>query len=284
MLPSISLFGKTIELYDPITSLGQLSIFLWIIFNLKEYKAISTLSNIPEAKAGEKKNNFFLKWILPLLGITFIFLTLFALNGPICPKISYLFLKDESDNFFYNIFVLPVGLILAGILVKLSPLKFSDYIAPAISLALIFFKIACIFCGCCYGVPSQTFGIMNHANERKEVPIQLIEALCALVIFIIILLIRRKKDRTPGLLYPLFMLMYCGSRFVSEFWRGDYPDVLGPLKGYHIQCIIGFVEGLILLVIALKWGNRISDYYKLKRETILAKYQEKAKSGKKKKK
>ena len=278
MLPRIGSF----ELYQPITTLGQLSIIIWIIVNLKEYKAIATISNIPEAKVGENKNNFFFKWILPLLGILSIFFTLFSLNVPITPVISQLFLGDKSDNFFYNILVLPVGLILAGLLFKLSPLKFTDYIAPAISLALIIFKIACTFAGCCYGVESETFGIINHGNnERMEVPVQIIEGVCALIMFIIILLVRRKKDRTPGLLYPLFMIMYCGSRFVSEFWRGDYPDVWGPLKGYHIQCIIGFVEGLIFLAIALKWGERITEYYRLTRESILAKYQEKAKSGKK---
>lgn len=289
MLQSISLFGTEIELYRPITTLGQLCIFLWIVFNLKEYKAIATISNIPEAKLGGKKNNFFFKWILPFLGIAFIFVTLFALNGPITPKINLLFLgpnTETEENFFYNILILPIGLILSGILVKLSPLKFTDYIAPAISLALILFKIACACAGCCYGIPSQTFGIMNHSNgmNEKQVPIQLIEAFCALVMFVIILLIRRKKDRTSGLLYPIFMLMYCGSRFVSEFWRGDFPAVWGPLKGYHIQCIVGFVEGLIFLFVVLKWGERITEYYRLKRESILAKYQEKAKAKSKKKK
>ena len=282
MFQDIVLFGKEIDLYDPITRLGQLCIILWIAFNLKEYKAISTFSNIPEAKRGAEKSNFFFKWLIPFFGIFFVFLFLFALNAPITPMISKLFLGDKSDNFFYNILILPIGLFLAGTLLKMSPLKFMDYIAPAISLALIFFKLACACCGCCYGVPSEKFGIMNHYNERMEFPVQLVELGCAVIMFVIILLVRRKKDKTPGILYPMFMLMYCGSRFVSEFWRGDYPEVWGPLKGYHIQCIIGFVEGLIFLFVALKWGRRITERFQTKRQTILERFQNN-KKGKSKK-
>ncbi len=272
MHPELVLFGKTIELYSTLTTLGQLCIFLWIFINLKEYKEISTYSNIPEAKRKPKKSNFIFKWLFPLLEITIIFLILFALNAPITPKISSIFLGDRSDNYFYNIFVLPLGLLLFGFLCKVSPVKFMDYIAPGMSLALIVFKIACFCEGCCYGVPSDKCAMFNHITERMEFPVQLVELGCAVIMFIIILIVRRKKDRKPGILYPLFMLMYCSSRFVSEFWRGDYPDIIGPLKGYHIQCIIGFIEGLILLIFVLKNGERITETFRAKKEAVLERY------------
>jgi phosphatidylglycerol:prolipoprotein diacylglycerol transferase len=273
MFPELVLFGETISLYQPVTTFGQLCIFLWIFFNLREYKDISTFSQIPGQRIKNEKVKKPVDWILALIGITVIFAVLFSLSMPITPKISMLFLGDKSDNFFYNIFVLPLGLLLFGSIFFVSPFKFSDYIAPGISIALIIFKIACFCCGCCNGVPSNSFGMLNHVTNQKEVPVQLIEIICAVIMLIIILLVRRKKERKPGILYPLFMVMYCASRFVSEFWRGDYPDVYGPLKGYHIQCIIGFVEGLIILFIALKWGEKVSAFYAAKKESILKKFE-----------
>lgn len=273
MFPEIVLFGETITLYNPVTRLGQLCILLWIFFNLREYKDISTFSQIPGQRIKSQKIRKPVDWILALIGILAIFAILFSLSTPITPRISMLFLGDRSDNFFYNIFVLPLGLLLFGSILFVSPFKFSDYIAPGISLALIVFKIACFCCGCCNGVPNEHFGMFNHYTDQKEIPVQLIEMICAVIMFIIILIVRRKKERKLGILYPLFMIMYCASRFVSEFWRGDYPDVYGPLKGYHIQCIIGFVEGLIILFVALKWGEKITAFYAAKKETILKRFE-----------
>ncbi len=269
MFPSINLFGTTIDLYQPITNLGMICIYIWVFSHIREFKGISTLSNIPEARRKDKKNGFFIKWFLPLFEITVIITALLAISPIVINVISSVFLGDKSDNFFYAIFSNPIAFILLGSLLMVSPLLLLDYVAPAVSLALIFFKLACVCCGCCYGVPSERFGLMNHYTDRVEFPIQLVEIGCAVIMFVIILLVRRKKDKTPGILYPLFILMYCGSRFISEFWRGDYPNVWGPLKGYHIQCIIGFVEGLILLFVALKWGRRITERFQTKRQTAL---------------
>ena len=111
-----------------------------------------------------------------------------------------------------------------------------------------------------------------------EFPIQLVELACAVIMFVIILVLKRKKDRTPGLLYPLFISMYCGSRFISEFWRADYPAVLGPLKGYHIQCLVGLIEGLVFILVVLKKGRKITEFFESKNQRFIdrcaAKYEE----------
>ena len=264
MFQEIVLFGKTIDLGNLFNTVGQLCIIFWMIFNLKEFKEMSTLSQIPGGRIKSPKKKNIVDWVLALIEIMFIFGILFSLSTPINNIISMAFLNDTSANFFYNIFVLPLGLILAAIIFKLSPMRFTDYIAPAMSLALILYKIACFCDGCCYGVPTEKFGLINRWSGRKDFPIQLVELACAIVMFIIILIVRKKKDRKPGTLYPLFMLMYCASRFVSEFWRDDYPDVFGPLKSYHFQCIIGFVEGALLMLFALKFSDKLENYVKAK--------------------
>jgi prolipoprotein diacylglyceryltransferase len=198
------------------------------------------------------------------------------LSGYFRRLLSIVFLHDLSANFFLNIFALPLEILIIGAILKISPLKLSDLVAPGMSFALICYKIACFCDGCCYGVATEKYGLMNQWTNRKDFPIQLVECGCAIIMFVILVILFRKKERKDGTLYPIFMLMYCASRFVSEFWRDDYPNVLGLLKSYHIQCIIGFVEGAILLFVALKWGEKISDYYATKKQELLERFRSKS--------
>ena len=274
---------KGFEYYDLINTIGYFSIFFWVIFNIKEYKSIATFSSIPAAK--REKKNFFFDYIVPFICMVLLFNLVFYTENPLGPYISEVFLGGPYDNFFVNIFILPVYLLLLGTLFKISPFKFTDYLAPGINISLIFYKISCFCTGCCYGVPSEKFGMMNYNDvcNCKQFPIQLVECACAVIMLVIILLVRHKKDRKPGLLYPLFILMYCGSRFVSEFWRGDFEAVWGPLKGYHIQCLIGFAEGLVFLFVVHMWGERITSFFQSKRQQALDRAVEKSKAKKKKK-
>ena len=279
MVQDIVLFGKNIDLGNVFNIVGQFCIVFWMIFHLKEYKEMSTLSQIPGMRIKNPKKKNFVDWGLALVEIMFIFGVIFALSTPFNNMISMAFLNDTSANYFHNIFVLPLGLIAAAIIFKLSPMRFTDYIAPAMSLALILYKIACFCDGCCYGVPTEKFGLINRWSGRKDFPIQLVEAACAIVMFIILLIVRRKKGRKPGTLYPFFMMMYCASRFVSEFWRDDYPDVLGPLKSYHFQCIIGFVEGALLMLFALKFSDKLEAYIKAKAQFAIDYFSKKPKEN-----
>ncbi len=91
-------------------------------------------------------------------------------------------------------------------------------------------------------------------------------------------MLMRKRKKTAGVIYPLFMLLYCGSRFCSEFLRDDYPPVLGRLNGYHIQLIIGFILGVIYMIVVMKYSARITEYFETKNRAFLDKELEKYKS------
>ena len=272
MFQSITLFGTTIDLYEPINTLGNLCALIWILFHLKEYRSFSTLSRIPEARLGDKKGNFFTRWFLTIIEAIFIFTLVLTISGPITHEISYIFLGERCDNYFWNIFCVPVLLLLVGLILRISPFKLWDFAVLPINICLIFYKLACFCCGCCYGVESESFGMFNHLNDAKEFPVQLVEEACAIIMFIILLTLSRKKERKVGILYPLYMLMYCGSRFISEFWRGDFPAVWGALKGYHIQCIVGFIEGLIFLFVVLKWGGKLTESFDAKNQKLLERF------------
>ena len=152
------------------------------------------------------------------------------------------------------------------------------------AVALIFYKIACFCWGCCYGVEWE-HGMWNQNNGRAEFPVQLVEIACAVIMLVILLLLLHKKGRKTGILYPLFMMMYCGSRFVSEFWRDDYPFTWfgGRMTGYHIQCIVGFVLGAVFMFLTVKWGDRFTAYIDAKNQALLDKHEKKIRAANRKK-
>ena len=101
-----------------------------------------------------------------------------------------------------------------------------DLFAVCIPLFHVFGRIGCFLSGCCYGVES-SFGFVVHGNELipelndvRRLPVPLIEAVCNLVIFFILLrLFLKGKENGKVIFY--YMLIYPVVRFVLEFFRGD---------------------------------------------------------------
>jgi len=130
-----------------------------------------------------------------------------------------------GGNVFY-------GGLLGGILAVMIILKIKpqygyllDITAPAIPLFHFFGRIGCFLAGCCFGIES-FFGftayhsIVEEANGIHRFPVQLLEALVNLVLFVILDNFRRKNLFRQNLLY-LYLLFYSVARFFIEFLRGD---------------------------------------------------------------
>ena len=275
MFQELTLFGQTIKLYGFFNNMSYFAQFLVVLYVRNQFAEIATLPKLAKVYFNKRKNvSLIWRWGFEFLLAFFLIAFLTSISNILYEPITQLFLGNKDANFMPNIFIVPIIVVLLGIILLLSPLKLLDLAAPVISVALIFYKIACFCDGCCYGVEWHG-GMYNYKNERYEFPVQLVEIACAVVMFIILMLLIRKKNLRHGILYPLFMLMYCGSRFVSEFWRDDYPAIWGILKSYHIQCMIGFAEGLIFLIIVLIWGKRITDHFDAKNEAFLEKHRQK---------
>lgn len=270
MLRNLTLFGQTIPLYDLFNNLSYVMHAVLFVLLLKRVGEASTLPALADAYLNrKKKKDFFHRWVYVLLQFLIMYLPYQFLSGLVGPLISRIFLHTSAANFFVNIFFFPVYGILVAILFRVTISVFMDACALLIGSSLIFFKIACYCEGCCYGIEYGSV-FYNHANARYELPVQLIEAASALVI-VIVLGILYKRNKKSGLLFPLFMILYCGTRFVSEFWRDDFPVVLGGLKAYHIQCILGFVLGAAYLAVVLVWGDRILAYFEKKNKAFAEK-------------
>lgn len=98
-------------------------------------------------------------------------------------------------------------------------------LVPALALAHSVARIGCFCAGCCYGVPSQRFGIAFSASAAAPngvplVPVQLYEAAAELLIFCFLLWFTARPARARYALYA-WIFCYAPVRFVLEFWRGD---------------------------------------------------------------
>ncbi|MBQ8549218.1 MAG: prolipoprotein diacylglyceryl transferase [Lachnospiraceae bacterium] len=101
-----------------------------------------------------------------------------------------------------------------------------DLFAVCIPLFHVFGRIGCFLSGCCYGTECK-FGFVVHGNtlvpeinDVRRLPVPLIEAVCNLVIFLILLRMFQKGKESGKMIF-YYMLMYPAARFVLEFFRGD---------------------------------------------------------------
>lgn len=166
-------------------------------------------------------------------------------------------LIGTGANYFGSLFMIPIIWIFLSVYYGSNPLKQLDFISTCLPLYLIFVKLSCYASGCCAGIPWE-YGPYNNAYEQNQVPVQLIEAFWGLLIFII--LIKYRKNAKTGTVFPLYVILYCATRFFSEFLRHE-ENVLWILKTYHILCLIGIVFGIIFWIVVAKYRDRVNAYY-----------------------
>ena len=154
--------------------------------------------------------------------------------------------------------------------------KAADIIGPALALGHGFGRIGCFFAGCCFGREcSEPWGVTftnEYAHNLTGIPIktayvhpvlhpvQLYESALNFLNFFILFLILRKK-RFDGQVFPFYIINYSIIRYIVEFYRGDHLDkafiIRNPspylsLSFPQLFCILGFVVGVILLLVLKK--------------------------------
>lgn len=80
-------------------------------------------------------------------------------------------------------------------------------------------------------------------------PVQIYEAMAALIIFFILLGIYLNKKTKPYLMTFLFFLLYFGSRFILEFFKEF--QVLSPADGWNMGLTMGQVLSILPILISL---------------------------------
>jgi phosphatidylglycerol:prolipoprotein diacylglycerol transferase len=225
MFPFFSIFGRTIGMYQIMVLAGIFAAGIYVTQICK--------------KTGHDDNDGIIFLLIVSIGVIAGGHILYSIVNY---KIIITIIKNISvinsfDNFLTavnlifggNVFYggLLGGILAAMIFLKIRPLYgyLLDIAAPAIPLFHFFGRIGCFLAGCCFGIES-SFGftayhsIIEEANGINRFPVQLLEALVNLVLFVLLDNFRRKNLFRKNLLY-LYLLFYSVARFFIEFQRGD---------------------------------------------------------------
>ncbi len=254
MYPYITVFGKSIPMYGVMIFLGTAAALIYIKVN--------------ERRRAFPSADVDLALIYSLIGMAvgakLIYLlsawpSLFAElqqagNDPWPVWLKYL----QGGFVFYGGLY---GALAAGwIYCKCNKLQFYDFcqlMLPAGVLFHIFGRLGCFCMGCCYGCPSTVFGIaFTHSdvapNNIPLVPVQLIEAVGELLIFLVLARMARQENSGRKILV-IYLVTYAVMRFILEFFRGDeVRGFLGPLSTSQALAILSVVIGGVLMLPAKK--------------------------------
>lgn len=258
MLPTITIFGKEIAMYGICIVIG---LFLGILIALKQAKYYKL-----------EKEDIFYSLLYAIIGMLIGAKLLYWITN--IPYIIQNFSeiisnKDLLLSLISGGFVFYGGLIgaVAGIYIytKQFKLSFKDFfltLIPIVPFVHAIGRIGCFCAGCCYGIEYEGFGAVTFhnsliaPNEVSLLPIQLIECVCNLFIFIILICTFNKflnTYKTAG----LYCILYSIMRFVLEFFRGD--TIRGVFFGISTSQIISVFILIIGIVLFFKNNSKKSS-------------------------
>ena len=128
---------------------------------------------------------------------------------------------------------------------KLNAWKLADIIVPTVALGQFFGRLGCYAAGCCYGKVNQVSWAVQFPKPHPMAgswvhPTQLYEATACLLIFLVLLFLRPRKQ-FHGQLVAAYLAMYALVRFTIEMFRGDTirgflfkVDFFKPLSGAEL--------------------------------------------------
>ena len=132
-----------------------------------------------------------------------------------------------------------------------------DMATPSLAIAHFFGRLGCFSAGCCYGRPAPQ-GLPWAVTFRDPLslappgiplhPTQIYDALNALIIFSVLMFLRRREKFT-GQLLVTYILLYAIGRSIVEIYRGDSIRgfVIDPyLSTSQFISILAFIFGLYL--------------------------------------
>lgn len=152
-----------------------------------------------------------------------------------------------NGNFERVCVYIPLLALLVAKILKIPFGKMVDYIAPGIALQKVVGPFGCPFFGCCYGCDC-SWGIWNPFTEEKVFPVQWLE--CILVLFIFLYLLRLAKNEKyagTGKIYANFLLIYGIVRFFLGYLKGGSKILLG-ISNLEIHAFLMILVGTAWLM------------------------------------
>ena len=182
----------------------------------------------------------------------------------------------RSGGVFYGGFI---GAVIASIIMmriyKLPWWRTADAFAPGIAIGQAIGRLGCFSAGCCWGKPTTAFCGVHFSDKGHETtnvptivghlpaalqqqwseklgglmapihlhPVQLYEVGASLVIFVILLVMARKRQ-FYGQIVLAYALLYAVARFIIEFWRDDPRGSLLGLSTSQFIALLIFIGGI----------------------------------------
>jgi phosphatidylglycerol:prolipoprotein diacylglycerol transferase len=178
----------------------------------------------------------------------------------------------RSGGVWYGGFL---GGLLTGVLLirryRLSFWKVLDAFAPGVAIGQAVGRQGCFAAGCCWGRPTGAawgveFGEAAHRITGVPIgvhlhPTQLYESAAALLIFLFLYRLHRRK-RFDGQVIAVYAMLYGLTRFTIEFFRDDpRGDILGltTLTGLSTSQLISLLVvagGVVFFLLRRRTANR----------------------------
>lgn len=118
----------------------------------------------------------------------------------------------------------------------------NDAFAAKLPFSIALGRVGCLLVGCCRGVPYQGLVTMRYEDGICRWPAQLVEIAFQLVIGAVFLVMVRRR-MLAGRVYALYMMVYGGFRFVTEFMR-ETPKPVGAFSVYQVISVVLIVMGV----------------------------------------
>ena len=259
MLPYINIFGFEIASYGFIIFIG---IFIGAIISIQYFLKFNNV----------KKDDILFAILYAVIGVGIGAKLLYILtNIPfLIENYNTLNLWDTLIQMFKGGFVFYGGLLggILGVFIYSKQFKISFKsllltLLPVVPLIHAIGRIGCLCAGCCYGMEYNGFGAITFHNSPLApngvplFPMQIIEAICNLIIFIILLVTYKRYLGTYKTL-GLYLILYSIVRFILEFFRGDL------IRGIYFSLSTSQWISIILFIVGI--SIFICEYRKLKKQ------------------
>lgn len=160
---------------------------------------------------------------------------------------TYIWFFVESSLFggrsYYGaVFLVPLAFIYVAKLMRIPYGDLMDFCAPAECIMLVIMKYQCLVDGCCSGKV-----LLSIAIDGSVIfPSQMVELVNAFVIMAV-LMIMAMCQKGRGKLYPWYLVIYGGTRFVLNFFRADIQPLLLGLPAGNLWSLLAIFLGFLWL-------------------------------------
>lgn len=143
---------------------------------------------------------------------------------------------------------------------RLPLLEPLDRLIPSFALAFAIARVGCLAAGCCGGAPTSTWMGIYLPNEFGQwavrYPTQIISGVFELMLFFGLTWLntwRHRADlqlpawlRADGLIFYVYIFLFCLERFTLEFIREDFTPTWNGLSQPHLWMLAGGVFSMLM--------------------------------------